>query len=176
MKKKVLLLVLAVAVVAAIGVGITMNSDGVHHFLFWSSVDVESNGYIMDLHSGEILGTTTVRMDGTANFAGERFRGTILVEDYPIPEEEAEKRGDVHTATKEDRYRLISYTGAKAEATSEFSDYAYNVFLIGPKGRDVVIQVAGEDGCWIICAENEEEAAAVMDIFFDYIPTVQVTT
>lgn len=68
----------------------TLHSEGIHHVLMWSSLRFEEKAYIIESETGEVVGTTVVKMDGCANFLTQKYSGSIDVKEYPVPRSEAQ--------------------------------------------------------------------------------------
>ena len=163
MKRRICWLLAVVLLMIAAG-GCILNN------LFLRSFRFEQTAYIVDFDTGETVGTTRVEMDGCANLLTQSYSGTICVEDYPIGIEGLDEL-QVVTSVRSDSdngYWSISYNGVgsvpaeQTGYTSVFSPYSYDLTVFGDH---IVIQVISdgtlEDGCYVVCAENEDTVSAV---------------
>lgn len=174
MKKKFLWIILAVAVVAVIGVVLGVSgwfrSPGVHVLGNDIHVELQRTGYIIDGETGEITGQTQVYMNGTSdNVGSNEFEGSLLVLDYQnessgtVTSEAAVDKTDsgfylidlVQTCVHEEEVDGVT------QDVEHFCDYVYQ-YCLYPENPDFLLVVVEDfeesTPIYVVCADSEAQA------------------
>ena len=151
MKRKWILGILAIAVSAFLVIGsilvVEYRSDGIHFLGRNVHIRLVQECYL--IHNGQIIGTTSVAMDGYSRRG--TFDGYLYVDDYPIPLHEAIARNSggnkggfpYHT---EGDYVDIFYEGVQTvNSKVQSSQYQYLLMLDKNKPEQFVLFIYTED-------------------------------
>lgn len=164
-KKTLLLIVLACALLAAaICTAVYWyHSPGAHLFANRLRVELETECYIVNPITGEVVGKSKISLNTNTELSSSNTTGSALVEGYPI------EGSLVSTCDKKllgnaelVHYRgIIFYTDSNGDAAADLSETGYSVYF-DPVLQDTVVLILlstpGSSNLCAVCAQSPEEA------------------